>query len=249
MDQDALLQLLARFEAEGVAYVLVGGHAVRLNGFVRATEDIDVLLPSSRQNGERVIRALDFLASARELDPAWFEVASGEPENIRVADDLLIDLLFAANEIAQKTFRPLETYTVVALIYFVVIFLAMMWVNNTVDALMNYYIALIAMYATAMFGMVILVGLSGQVSLGNGALMAVGGYVFAVTSLNWQTVPILGMQWNAVWSVIFAGLGGVIAGLIIGTIALIIDLRAGNNWYISVAWLVIFGLLTAVMVS
>ncbi|CAN5711075.1 amino acid ABC transporter permease [soil metagenome] len=34
------------------------------------------------------------------------------------------DLLFAANEISQKTFRPLETYTVVALVYFVVIFLA-----------------------------------------------------------------------------------------------------------------------------
>ena len=32
------------------------------------------------------------------------------------------DLLFAANEIAQKSFRPLETFTVVALIYFVVIF-------------------------------------------------------------------------------------------------------------------------------
>ena len=31
------------------------------------------------------------------------------------------DLLFAANEISQKTFRPLETFTVVALIYFVVI--------------------------------------------------------------------------------------------------------------------------------
>lgn len=34
------------------------------------------------------------------------------------------DLLFSANEISQKTFRPLETYTVVALIYFVVIFMA-----------------------------------------------------------------------------------------------------------------------------
>jgi len=39
------------------------------------------------------------------------------------------------------------------------------------------------------------------------------------------------------------------AGLIIGAIALIIDLRASNNWYISVGWLVIFGLFTAVMVS
>jgi len=34
------------------------------------------------------------------------------------------DLLFAANEVSQKTFRPLETYTVVALIYFLAIFLA-----------------------------------------------------------------------------------------------------------------------------
>jgi len=34
------------------------------------------------------------------------------------------DLLFAANEVSQKSFRPLETYTVVALVYFVVIFLA-----------------------------------------------------------------------------------------------------------------------------
>ncbi len=34
------------------------------------------------------------------------------------------DLLFQANEVAQKTFRPLEVFTVTALIYFVVIFAA-----------------------------------------------------------------------------------------------------------------------------
>jgi ABC-type branched-subunit amino acid transport system permease subunit len=49
--------------------------------------------------------------------------------------------------------------------------------------------------------------------------MAVGGYVFALTSLNWQTVPILGTPWNAVWSMIFAGIGGVVFGLVIGGIA------------------------------
>ena len=102
---------------------------------------------------------------------------------------------------------------------FIVIWFVLSRLNFMVEPLVSYYLALAAMYATAMFGMVILVGLSGQVSLGNGALMAVGGYVFAITSLNWQTVPILGMQWNAVYSVIFAGLGGVIAGLIIGLLA------------------------------
>ncbi len=105
MDADALLDLLRRFQAEGVQYILVGGHAVRLNGFVRATEDIDILLPSSTENGRRVIRALSFLPSSRELDPAWFEVAAEAPENIRVADELLIDLLFAAN---GQTYESLQ---------------------------------------------------------------------------------------------------------------------------------------------
>lgn len=38
---DPLLRLLARFHEEGVEYVLVGGQAVRLNGYVRATEDLE----------------------------------------------------------------------------------------------------------------------------------------------------------------------------------------------------------------
>lgn len=104
---DQLLRLLRRFAQEGVQYVLVGGHAVRLNGFVRSTEDIDILLPSSIDNGRRVIRALDFLPSSAELDPAWFEVDPAQPDNIRVADALLVDLLFAAN---GQTFESLQPH-------------------------------------------------------------------------------------------------------------------------------------------
>lgn len=107
MEADALLGLLRRFQAEGVQYILVGGHAVRLNGFVRATEDIDILLPSSVDNGRRVIRALSFLPSSSELDPAWFEVQAEQPEKIRVADELLIDLVFAAN---GQTYESLQDH-------------------------------------------------------------------------------------------------------------------------------------------
>lgn len=99
------------------------------------------------------------------------------------------------------------------------VWLLLLLLNNNIDPLYSSYLALVAMYATAMFGMTILVGLSGQVSLGNGALMAVGGYVFALTSMNWQTVPFFGWQWNAVWSMVFAGLGGIIIGLIVGGLA------------------------------
>jgi hypothetical protein len=70
----------------------VGGQVVRLNGFLRATEDIDILLPRSLDNGRRVIRALGFLEASSDLDPGWFDVDPEDPENIRIADDLLIDL-------------------------------------------------------------------------------------------------------------------------------------------------------------
>lgn len=38
-------------------------------------------------------------------------------------------------------------------------------------------------------------------------------------------------------------------GLIIGILALLIDLKAGGSWKLSIGWLVIYGLLTAVMVN
>jgi len=104
--EDLLLRLLARFKEEGVEYVLVGGQAVRLNGFLRATEDVDVLLQPTRENGRKVKQAMDFLAAASELDPEWFEQGDGEPENIRVADDLIVDLLFAANGETYESVRP-----------------------------------------------------------------------------------------------------------------------------------------------
>jgi hypothetical protein len=111
--EDPLLRLLARFGEEGVEYILVGGQAVRLNGFLRATEDIDMLLHQTRENGERVKRALSFLASSHELDPAWFDPQPGEVENIRVADELIVDLLFAANGETYESMQPFAREIVV----------------------------------------------------------------------------------------------------------------------------------------
>jgi len=104
---DPLLRLLGRFRDEAVEYVLVGGQAVRLNGYLRATEDVDVLVKPTRTNGERIISALSFLAASRELDAGWFvPTADGNVENIRVADDLLVDLLFSANGETYESVQP-----------------------------------------------------------------------------------------------------------------------------------------------
>ena len=106
-DSDLLIELLSRFAAEGVQYVLVGGQAVRINGYLRATEDVDVLVKASRDNGERIIRALGFLASSKDLNPDWFApVPDGNPDNIRVADALLVDLLFSANGQTYDSVQP-----------------------------------------------------------------------------------------------------------------------------------------------
>ena len=106
IEGDPLLRLLAGFRQESVEYVLVGGQAVRLNGFLRATEDVDVLVRPTRDNGERIKRAMSFLDSSRDLDAAWFEPQGDEVENIRVADDLIVDILFAANGETYDSMLP-----------------------------------------------------------------------------------------------------------------------------------------------
>jgi uncharacterized membrane protein len=50
----------------------------------------------------------------------------------------------------------------------------------------------------------------------------------------------------------FVGSGNVVlgfAGLILGILAVLIDARAGNKWYLSGGLLVIFGLVTAVLIA
>ena len=52
-------ELLELFQAHGVEYVLVGGFAVNYYGYVRTTQDIDILILPSAENAERVTAALD----------------------------------------------------------------------------------------------------------------------------------------------------------------------------------------------
>lgn len=86
--------LLCALDAQGVDYLLIGGYALYALGYQRGTVDIDLLLPPTRAQGERVKQALLLLpdGAARELDPDWFV----EGETIRVADAFVVDLMFNA---------------------------------------------------------------------------------------------------------------------------------------------------------
>ena len=69
--------------------------------------------------------------AVRRMIPAFMERAIELMKTTTlVATVSYADLLFQANELAQKTFRPLEVFTVTALIYFVVIFAASLAVHR-----------------------------------------------------------------------------------------------------------------------
>ena len=92
---DADLVSLAReLNRQGVAYVVIGGFAINRLGFVRATEDIDLLIARDRANQALVKQALEILPdrAIRELgdeDLAQWIV-------VRVNDDITVNLMTEA---------------------------------------------------------------------------------------------------------------------------------------------------------
>jgi hypothetical protein len=64
---------VAAMVAEGAHFVVVGGFSVIANRFVRATEDIDFLVPDDAGNDRRVLAALAALGGVRLRDDAPLE--------------------------------------------------------------------------------------------------------------------------------------------------------------------------------
>ena len=100
-----LKALIRALNDHGVDYLLVGGYALFVHGYHRATIDIDVVVPASADAGRRVREALMLLPdqAAKDIDPAWFE----DGENIRVADEFVVDVLFNAG---GETYDTLKQY-------------------------------------------------------------------------------------------------------------------------------------------
>jgi len=73
----------------------------------------------------------------------------------------------------------------------------------------DYQMAEVAAYVVAVAGLTVLIGLSGQISIGHGAFMAVGGYggALLLIHLNWPPELVFG------GSVVIAALGGAVFGV------------------------------------
>ncbi len=96
--------LLARLAKADVSFLVVGGYAVMKAGFLRVTEDIDVLLESSPGNIERFAQALEmFSPAAAELTPDDFPMEEG---SIRIVEDFDIDVFVQMSGKTYSDLRP-----------------------------------------------------------------------------------------------------------------------------------------------
>ncbi len=108
--QDDLVALCRALNARGARYLVVGGFAIIHHGYLRATEDIDLLLDGTLENQVRVKKALESLP-----DKAILELGDDDIRDytvVRVADEILVDLMISAcgieYEEASKSIEPAQ---------------------------------------------------------------------------------------------------------------------------------------------
>jgi branched-chain amino acid transport system permease protein len=90
--------------------------------------------------------------------------------------------------------------------------LAVALVPLALDSFQRYQFAFVAIYAVAITGLDVLTGYTGQISLGHGAFMAIGGYTTAILTVDHGV--------GELWTIPLAGLVAGGAGLLFGIPAL-----------------------------
>ena len=100
-------ELLADLSQHGVKYLLVGGLAVALCGFVRTTLDVDILIQADEENILRLLERLEHFGegAARALTPADFTLEEG---SIRIVEDFPVDVFTIMSGQTYEDLLPLS---------------------------------------------------------------------------------------------------------------------------------------------
>jgi hypothetical protein len=93
---EKLLVLLAK---GGVHFIVVGGVAVAIQGYVRLTEDIDLLIDNAAENLDRMLKILASYGQgfARELSTADFTDEEGAIRIVEETEQIQIDIFTILN--------------------------------------------------------------------------------------------------------------------------------------------------------
>ena len=99
-------KLLAELSKAKVKYVTVGGIACAFAGYVRATQDVDILVSAEPENIGRLLKTLKNFGQghARELNAEDFSL---EPGAIRIVEDFPLDIFTV---MAEKTYKDLTDH-------------------------------------------------------------------------------------------------------------------------------------------
>jgi hypothetical protein len=92
--ENDLVALCRALNEHGARYLIVGGFAIIHHGYLRATEDIDLLVDGDLDNQARVKKALEILP-----DKAILELGDDDLRHytiVRVSDEILVDLMITA---------------------------------------------------------------------------------------------------------------------------------------------------------
>jgi len=90
-EQAPLLRVCSLLNNHGAKYLIVGARACWLHGYIRATMDVDILVPEDLENYVRVIAALSELKdhAAAELTPQDLV----ENVVVKIADEVEVDVV------------------------------------------------------------------------------------------------------------------------------------------------------------
>jgi hypothetical protein len=103
-------ELAAAFAREKVDYLFIGKSGAILLGYPETTQDVDIFLPRSRQNAERVLRALRSLGF--ELDAAaTMSILSGSEIILLKSGPFALDLIHAPDGI--ESFEAAKSRSVI----------------------------------------------------------------------------------------------------------------------------------------
>lgn len=104
ISKNPLLNVCRLLNEEGAEYLVVGAWAMILNGLIRATEDVDILIAENPSNYSKVIQALSRLpdGAASELVPEDF----AENSFVKIADDIEVDVCIRAWTVTYAEAHP-----------------------------------------------------------------------------------------------------------------------------------------------
>ena len=96
-------------EAEHVEYALIGGYALALQGIVRLTEDVDILVEPTPENARRWVRALSRLPDGAAKELEGDETLHAELYAIRINDEFTVDVMNSASGLTWQDLLPYRT--------------------------------------------------------------------------------------------------------------------------------------------